>query len=163
MANKYCQNQTPNLKGEDIPPANPLKEIGTGLSDRVTVAYNNLSFTQACSEIINLVTTSNKYIDEQAPWSLYKQGEQTKVEEVLYSILESIRLSAYLLSPITPNLSSQIYQQLGFTIDFNQPASFPEKIPFQIHKSWGILPPQQPLGEAKPVFLRLELPEENPL
>ncbi|MDR9402003.1 MAG: methionine--tRNA ligase, partial [Halothece sp. Uz-M2-17] len=106
---------------------------------------------------------SNKYIDEQAPWSLYKQGEQTQVERVLYSILESIRLSAYLLSPITPTLSTEIYQQLGFTIDFNQPSSFNQETFFKTHQSWGILPPLQALGEAKPVFLRLELPEENPL
>lgn len=160
MAKKYCENETPNLKGEDIAVDNPLKEIGIELSDRVTDAYNNLRFSQACSEIIHLVTTSNKYIDEQAPWTLYKQGEQSQLEQVLYSILESIRLSAYLLSPITPTLSSQIYQQLGFSIDFNQP-SFNQEIPFNLHKCWGILPPQQPLGQAKPVFLRLELPEEN--
>ena len=163
MANKYCNNQSPNLKGEQIPAENPLKEIGMELSDRVTVAYNKLNFSEACKEIIHLVTNSNKYIDQQAPWSLYKQGKQAEVEEVLYSILESIRLSAYLLSPITPDLSSQIYQQLGFKIDFNQPSSFEPNINFDVHKSWGSLPPLQPLGEAKPVFLRLELPEESPL
>lgn len=163
MANKYCGNETPNLKGEDIPQDNPLKAIGVGLSDRVSEAYNALSFSQACQEIIHLVTTSNKYIDEQAPWTLYKQGEQTKVEAVLYSILESIRLSAYLLSPITPTLSSNIYQQLGFQIDFNKPSSLTQEISYNLHKCWGILPSLQPLGEAKPVFLRLELPEENPL
>jgi len=161
MAKKYCGNQVPNLKGEDIPADHPLKAIGTDLSDRVSDAYHNLSFSQACKAIINLVTTSNKYIDEQAPWSLYKQGEQTQVETVLYSILESIRLSAYLLSPITPTLSTEIYQQLGFTIDFNQPSSFNQETSFKRHQCWGILPPLQSLGEAKPVFLRLELPEEN--
>jgi methionyl-tRNA synthetase len=163
MANKYCHNQTPNLKGEDIAADHPLKQIGENLSDRAAHAYNNLSFSQACSEIIHLVSRSNKYIDEQAPWSLYKQGEQKQVEEVIYTILESIRLSAYLLSPITPTLSTQIYQQLGFSVDFNDSASFHQQLSFTTHKCWGILPPRQPLGKAKPVFLRLELPEENPL
>ncbi|PSO50843.1 MAG: methionine--tRNA ligase [Cyanobacteria bacterium SW_9_44_58] len=163
MAKKYCNNQAPNLKGEDIPSDHPLKQIGRGLSDRVAFAYNNLNFRQACSEISHLIANTNKYIDEQAPWSLYKQGEQQKVEQVIYSILASIRLSAYLLSPITPTLSSRIYQQLGFAIDFNQPSSFNDKIPFQVHQCWGIFPAQQPLGEAKPVFLRLEVPAENPL
>lgn len=163
MANKYCNNETPNLKGEDIAEDHPLKQIGKNLSDRAAHAYNNLSFSQACSEIIHLVSRSNKYIDEQAPWSLYKQGEQKQVEEVIYTILESIRLSAYLLSPITPTLSTQIYQQLGFSVDFNDSASFHQQLSFTTHKCWGILPPRQPLGKAKPVFLRLELPEENPL
>lgn len=163
MANKYCDHQTPNLEGKDIPNDNPLKQIGESLSKRVTAAYNDSNFSQACSEIINLVSRSNKYIDEQAPWHLYKQGEQNQVEIVIYSILESIRLSSYLLSPITPTLSSNIYQKLGFTIDFNQPSSFNQKATFKTHQYWGILPPQQSLGEAKPVFLRLEFPKENAL
>ena len=62
---------------------------------------------------------SNKFIDEQAPWSLYKQGKQQEVEAVLYAVLESVRLAAYLLSPIIPNISSDIYQQLGWGINFN--------------------------------------------
>lgn len=161
MAKKYCHNQTPNLKGEDIPKDNRLKQIGESLSDRVSFAYDELDFSQACSEILTLVSTSNKYIDEQAPWNLYKQGEQQQVEIVIYSILESIRLSSYLLSPITPTLSSKIYQQLGFNINFNKQSSFNQQAIFKTHQCWGILPPLQALGEAQPVFLRLELPEDT--
>jgi len=53
-------------------------------------------------------------------WTLYKQGQQQAVEQVLYAVLESVRLVAYLLSPIIPNVSSDIYQQLGFPTDFNE-------------------------------------------
>jgi len=163
MAKKYCNNQTPNLKGDDISQQNRLKQIGEFLSDRVTVAYDELDFSQACHQILTLVSASNKYIDEQAPWNLYKQGEQHQVEIVIYSILESIRLSSYLLSPIIPTVSSKIYQQLGFSINFNKQSSFNQQAIFNTHKCWGILPPLQPLAEAQPVFLRLEFPQENTL
>jgi len=76
---------------------------------------------QACKKVLTLVRASNKFIDEQAP-GLYKQGQQ--VEQVLYAVLESVRLVAYLLSPIIPNVSSDIYKQLGFPTDFNEKHKF---------------------------------------
>ena len=161
MAKKYCQGQIPRLKGVDVPDSNPLKEIGTQLSNRVTNAYESLIFNQACEEIFSLVRASNKFIDDQAPWQLYKQGEQAQVEQVLYSVLESVRLAAYLLSPIVPNLSSEVYRQLGFTLDFNDQKLVNQIAPFNAHSQWGNPLPNQGLSKPKPIFARLELPDSS--
>ena len=104
-----------------------------------------------------LVQTSNKFLDEEAPWSLYKQGKQAETEAVLYSVLESVRLTAYLLSPVIPGICNAIYEQLGFSVDFNQ-KTIAEVIDYKDHAAWGYLPPGQPLGKAAPVFQRIELP-----
>jgi methionyl-tRNA synthetase len=77
---------------------------------------------------------------------------------VLYEVLESVRLAAYLLSPIIPDISNDIYNQLGFDINFNNSNLINVSAPFNIHATWGILPKHQILGKAKPVFLRLEQP-----
>jgi methionyl-tRNA synthetase len=77
---------------------------------------------------------------------------------VLYTVLESVRLAAYLLSPIVPELSSNIYQQLGFSTHFNDKTQLNDSAPFNTHAQWGVLPPGQCLGEPRPVFPRLELP-----
>lgn len=161
MAKKYCQGKIPNLNGEQITNRNQLQEIGDQLSNRVTNAYESLLFSQACEEIFSLVRASNKFIDEQAPWQLYKQGKQAEVEQVLYSVLESVRLAAYLLSPIVPNLSREVYRQLGFTIDFNHRELINQIAPFAIHSKWGELPPNQDLSKPKPIFSRLELPDNS--
>lgn len=163
MANKYCQGRTPDLTGEDIAADHTLKSIGLELSDRVTTAYESLSFNQACEEIFALIRASNKFLDEQAPWSLYKQGKQPEVESVLYTVLESVRLSAYLLSPVIANLSNDIYQQLGFSYDFNNKTQVCKDMPFSQHAQWGFLPAHQKLGNPQPIFSRLELPSENAL
>jgi methionyl-tRNA synthetase len=158
MVKKYCQGQGPQLTAQDLPAGNALFVLGKTLGDRVIEAYDTLAFTQACEEIFTLVRASNKYIDETAPWSLFKQGLQREVEIVLYSVLESIRLAAYLLSPIIPNLSTAIYQQLGFTLDFNQWSELLPQANFEIHCQWGaFLLPKTP-NQAKPIFVRLELP-----
>ena len=105
----------------------------------------------------------NKFIDEQAPWRLFKEGKQAEVEQILYGVLESVRLAAYLLAPIIPNLSSKIYEQLGFSVDFNQSDRLNQVIPFTHHSQWGKLAVNQNLSKPQPIFAKLDLPsEENP-
>jgi methionyl-tRNA synthetase len=103
----------------------------------------------------------NKYIDDSAPWKLFKQQQQAEVEQILYAVLESVRLSAYLLSPVIPTTSSKIYQQLGFDWDFNHQEEIKEDADFQMHSGWGKLSLHKTLGKASPVFSKLELPPEN--
>ncbi|NER27294.1 MAG: methionine--tRNA ligase [Symploca sp. SIO1C4] len=158
MAHKYCDACVPNVSSSDILADNNLKAIGCQLSERTAKAYEALAFSEACREILALVRASNKFIDEQAPWSLYKQGQISAVERVLYTVLESVRLAAYLLSPIIPSISTDIYQQLGFAIDFNKPTLIQDCATYTTHAAWGCLPANQSLGKPKPVFVRLEQP-----
>ena len=162
MVKKYCQGQGPQVMATDLAPDNPLKALGSHLGEEVSSAYERLSFTDACEAIFTLVRAGNKYIDDMAPWKLFKQGSQKEVEDVLYSVLESIRLSAFLLSPIVPRLSTKIYQQLGFTWDFDQWRSPLEQAEeFNRHQSWGQLGVNQNLPPAQPIFTKLELPAEE--
>lgn len=160
MADKYCAGKVPEGANGDFETDRPLKTLGLSLGERVAAAYDALAFGRACEEILVLVRTCNKFLDDRAPWTLYKKGEQQEVEKVLYAVLESVRLSAYLLSPIVPGLSTAIYQQLGFSsIDFDRPSEIQENAPYASHAAWGTLPYQQDLGNPSPIFLRLELPE----
>ena len=161
MLKKYCQSTVPQLSSADYNSDHPLKSIGLTLGDRVSQAYENLQVSQACSEILILVRAVNKYIDDSAPWKLFKQEQHTEVEEILYAVLESIRLSAYLLSPIIPTTSSKIYEQLGFDQDFNQDYLVNEGFDFSVHSRWGELSISKTLGKASPVFSKLELPPED--
>jgi methionyl-tRNA synthetase len=158
MLLKYCQGRSLSLLGKDLATGNPLQEIGRELGDRVTKAYESLQFNLAVEEIFSLIRNCNKYIDESAPWALFKQEKQTQVEQVLYSVLESVRLSAYLLAPIIPSLSTKIYQQLGFDFNFNDKKSVNNSETFQHHSHWGELKANKLENKPVPVFSRLELP-----
>ncbi|MGB3238457.1 MAG: methionine--tRNA ligase [Geitlerinemataceae cyanobacterium] len=160
MAYKYCGGKVSPVGADDFDPDHPLKTLGVSLEERVAAAYDCLAFSRACEEILVLVRVCNKFLDDRAPWTLYKKGEQQEVERVLYAVLESVRLAAYLLSPIVPGLSTAIYQQLGFlSVDFDRPLEIQEVAPYATHSAWGTLPSQQDLGNPSPIFLRLELPE----
>ncbi|AFY65204.1 methionine--tRNA ligase [Geitlerinema sp. PCC 7407] len=159
MVHKYFGPQVPGVDGAAIPADHPLKSVGQTLGDRVAAAYDSLAFSEGCAAILSLAQLGNKFIDEQAPWKRYKEGDTEKVAEILYAVLESVRLAAYLLSPITPQLSTTIYQQLGFSINFDNDSLIDVDLPFATHATWGTLPASQSLSEPQPVFQRLEQPK----
>jgi methionyl-tRNA synthetase len=156
MVHKYFQGVIPEADLIGLSLEHPLKSLGVELGDRVTKHYNSLAFSYACNEILALIRAGNKYIDDQAPWKLYKQGEIASLALVLAAVLESVRISAYLLSPIVPDLSSKIYQQLGFNVDFNDSTQIRDTLEFYSHRAWGILLRGQSLSPPQPIFQKLE-------
>ncbi len=161
MVKKYCKGEGPQVTGAELAANHPLARLGRPLAEKAIASYEALAFHQVCEDIFVLIRAGNKYIDEIAPWSLFKTGEQREVEKVLYSVLESMRLAAYLLSPMIPSLSTKIYTQLGYDLDFNQAKEVAVLAPFASHSQWGLFPCHRALPAAQPIFARLELPEES--
>ena len=132
---------------------------------QVDIAYQNLAFKDACEAIFTLVRASNKYVDDLAPWTLFKQDKQVELAQVLAAVLESARLCAYFLSPIVPKISTDIYQQLGLKVDFDlvcgdrhselDRSLLPDD--WEQHREWGMLQADRLLGEPQPIFTKLEL------
>ena len=160
MLKKYCQSRVPQLSSADYDSDHPLKSIGMDLGTRVTQMNENLQFSRGCEEILDLARSCNKYIDDSAPWTLFKEGKQAQIEQILYAVLESVRLSAYLLSPVIPEISTKIYQQLGFDWNFDIADSDRAAEDFSVHSRWGELTFKETLDKASPVFSKLESPLE---
>ncbi len=161
MAKRYCNQAVPSVSGDRFSPDHELKTLGITLGDRAAHAYDALAFSEACTAALALAQASNKFLDQQAPWTRYKEGDQQAVEEILYAVLESVRLVAYVLSPIVPRLSTAIYQQLGFEGDFDD-AGVGDRFPYADHNQWGALPAHQTLQNPTPVFPKIEVPVEVP-
>ena len=159
MAIKYFDGDISSVDPQHISADNPLKELGEKAGKAFLEAYTDLNFSKASEIALNLARQGNKYIDDQAPWSLYKQGEEDQVKIVIYSVLETVRLSAFLLSPIIPEISSNIYQQLGLSIGFTDNLILRQQGNlFSSQSNWGVLSPNQPLGKPSPVFQKLQPP-----
>ncbi len=151
MVHKYCNHVVPSSgSGKLASLTDPVIDSARGLGDRVATAYSNLAFRQVCEEILNLVWSCNKLIDDVAPWKLFKSGEQDSIDESLYTVLEAARIAAYLLSPITPRLSALVYSQLGLEFLESSPPDWEQA-------KWGILIEGQPLPQPNPIFQRLEV------
>jgi methionyl-tRNA synthetase len=108
MTNKYFDGQVPQSQY-----AKPGVLHTAGVAD-VRQAYENYDFQKAAELILQLVDWANKQINDQEPWTLFKEGKTQELADLMYTVLETLRQVAILLSPITPVLSDEIWTQLGY-------------------------------------------------
>ncbi|XP_059457967.1 methionine--tRNA ligase, chloroplastic/mitochondrial isoform X2 [Corylus avellana] len=53
---------------------NPFQDTVEKLVEKTRVHYEQLSLSSACEAILEIGNAGNSYMDERAPWSLFKQG-----------------------------------------------------------------------------------------
>ena len=112
MDNKYFDGVVPKKKlsadidGEFIAFAENCRDTMFEQMDTYHVA-------EACDTVFSLFRRANKYIDETTPWTLAKNGETDRLSDVIYNLLETIRLGAVMLEPFMPATSEKILAQLG--------------------------------------------------
>ncbi|KAL0294905.1 UNVERIFIED_CONTAM: Methionine--tRNA ligase, chloroplastic/mitochondrial [Sesamum calycinum] len=155
LLRKNCQS-TITVDSAIAAEGNAFKDIVGNLVDKARQHYENLELSSACEAVLEIGTAGNVYIDEKAPWSLFKQGESgfETASKDLVIVLEAIRIVAIALSPITPSLSLRIYTQLGYSEDQFNAVSWSET-------RWGGLKFGHITTEPKPVFARIELETDS--
>ena len=80
----------------------------------------NYKLTEALNEIWSFVKSCNKHINDEKLWEMEKDNQVKH----LYSLLESIRISALLLSPFIPETSEKIFTQLNVKSSLIKEAKF---------------------------------------
>ena len=148
MVEKFCGRTIPapgpreSIDEELINMAENLPEIEENL-------VNSMQLNAAIKEIWKLVGRANKYIDETSPWSLAKDPtKKERLDTVLYNLLETLRVTAVHISPIMPNISKKILDQLGIT---DETLSTWESV-----KKWGGLPSGLKVSRKEIIFPRIE-------
>ena len=115
-------------------------------------ALDKFGWGNALQAAWTLVSATNKYLDEKAPWSLAKKGDIEGMNTAVYNALEATRLSAYLLSPVMPYAAREIATQLGIGIaDFNPDGSW------ETNTTFGQLESGSKIGTPTPLFPRIDI------
>jgi methionyl-tRNA synthetase len=115
----------------------------------LTESMDRLEVSTALTAIFKLVSRTNKYIDEAAPWALAKQPEsRERLQTVLYTMAESLRLTAFYLEPFLVETPQKIREQLGV-----------EPCPGEYfdRARWGGLTPGITVRKGNPIFPRIEV------
>ncbi len=73
---------------------------------------------------------ANKYIDETAPWTLAKNGDNERLATVMYNLAETGRILAVLLVPYLTSTPGLIWEQLGLD-------GSPSDAGWDTAKTWG--------------------------
>ena len=93
-----------------------LLESVYDLIDTLRVHFDSQEFHFALEKIWAAVASANKYIDEQAPWTLKKSNTE-RMGTVLNTLVEVLRCLAVILQPIMPRSSNEMLNQLNVPID----------------------------------------------
>lgn len=109
----------------------------------------NLSFDRALKAIWEFIGAANKYIDSAAPWSLAKEGKDTKLDSVMFTLFEAIRQVAVMINPFMPETGQKMFRQLGIAQkkDLHTITSL---------KKWGGLPGGTKTFRGPALFPRIE-------
>ncbi|TAD87718.1 MAG: methionine--tRNA ligase [Alphaproteobacteria bacterium] len=70
------------------------------------------SFHRALEAVWDVISAANRYVDEQAPWSLRKT-DPPRMATVLYVLAEVVRCAAVLVQPVMPDSATKLLRQLG--------------------------------------------------
>lgn len=151
MINKY-------FDGEVKDPKDYSNELSLSLNNDIDKYINDminhiddLHLNFALSDIWNIISRTNKYIDETMPWVLYKEKKEDELKLVMSDLVESLRKIAILIYPFMKNTSKEILKQLGndkYDIKFE---NIYNKRDFILNKV---------VSKGEPIFVRLDPQEE---
>jgi len=148
MAMKYCKGSVPaapTSTGADT----LLSDTASRVLEEVEASFRELTFHKALMSIWELINTANRYIVENEPWNLAKDpANQCRLNEVLYSLLETLRVVAVLIAPFMPGSSEKMMTSLGI--------ANPEQENFDTIRTWGGLTAGNSLTRGDALFPRID-------
>jgi methionyl-tRNA synthetase len=115
MIAKNCDGRLPE-PGEPGEADRALLEAAGDLLERLRGAYRVQAFNKALEATWEVIGAANRYIDEQAPWTLRK-SDPARMGAVLYTVAETVRRLAILSQPVMPGSMGRMLDQLGVPED----------------------------------------------
>lgn len=151
MINKYFGGQVPayveNVTDFDA-------DLAKVVAENIEEFHKQMSavdFPRALDAVWNIISRTNKYIDETAPWVLAKEdGDKGQLAAVMAHLAASLRVVAHLIQPFMMTTSNAIMEQLGLSGKFDlenlELSGFPENVTV--------------VSKGTPIFPRLDMDEE---
>ena len=120
MVNKYNAGVLPEYKGHVTEFDKDLEEFTLEQINKYEKNMDEYVVNNALIELWQVVTRTNKYIDETAPWVLAKEEKKEELDSVMYHLVENLRKIAILLYPFMKETSLNMFNQLGIVNEENR-------------------------------------------
>ncbi len=115
-------------------------------------SMDNFKFNQALSSIWSLIGSTNKFTDVATPWIMVKdESKHGELADTLYTLAETLRIVATLISPFMPTTPKEIYKQLNINSDITT---------YESIKTFGLLNKDVKITKGDVIFPRLDLNKE---
>ncbi|MBS5424470.1 methionine--tRNA ligase [Streptococcus sp.] len=151
MINKYFGGKVPayveNVTDFDA----DLSKVVAENIEEFHKQMNAVDFPRALDAVWNIISRTNKYIDETAPWVLAKEdSNKEQLAAVMAHLAASLRVVAHLIQPFMMTTSNAIMEQLGLSGTFDlenlELSGLPENVTV--------------VSKGTPIFPRLDMDEE---
>ena len=155
MMNKYFDGVIPNNVGHKNDVDEELEKTVIEKVQAVEEAMDTVHVSNALSILWEIISRSNKYIDETAPWILAKsedEEDKLKLQSVMYHLAENLRIVAVLLQPFMPETSIKMFKQLGIEDQ--------ELQTWESAEQYGKIGSLKVIEKGEPLFVRLDQEEE---
>ncbi|WP_407305950.1 methionine--tRNA ligase [Desulfosporosinus sp. SB140] len=148
MVVKFREGVVPR-PGQDTSLEQELKTLSSEVKKSVDESFQRCDLASALEQIWRFVARCNKYVDETAPWALAKQtDQQERLDTVLYTFVECIRILGILTAPFMPGIPPRICALLS---------SNEQLICWQEADQWGIITPGTYVHKGEQLFPRIDV------
>ncbi len=109
------------LKGE-VPAWSPgarsdYERLTEGMVDRYEASMERLAFDEALDAMWQSVQAANRYVEEKKPWQLARLESKGALEDALRALLELLRTTSLLCTPVMPMKAAEMRRQLGLPVE----------------------------------------------
>lgn len=120
--------------GGIVPTPGPFTEADTEMLDAAAALHAGVreqfleqAFHRALESVWDVVVAANRYVDQQAPWTLRKT-DFARMETVLYVLAEVVRQVALILQPVMPASTEKLLDQVAVPADRRSFADFTTRL-----------------------------------
>ncbi len=116
MVERYFEGEIPAFVTSEIKEDKELELTMKEVVQEVEETMDKMEFSVSLSAIWKLISRTNKYVDETAPWVLAKdEAQKERLGNVMAHLAESLRITGILLKPFLTEAPNQVFEQLGIS------------------------------------------------
>ena len=151
MVNKYFEGIVPDNIGLINEVDKEFEDTTIQAIKKAEKEIEDLEIANALADIWSVISRTNKYIDETAPWALAKQGDTEKLQSTMYHLIENLRKIGILLMPFMEKTAINLLNQIGLDKEQKWESIY----------SYESMPKcTKVIEKGEPLFMRLNVEEE---
>lgn len=154
MIDKYFDGEISQFNKSETNEDKELERVISETVVKVEASMEEMQFSVALTEIWQLISRTNKYIDETAPWVLARDEDQKdRLGNVMAHLAESLRVVGVMLQSFLTESPREIFKQLGIEDESLQTWD-------SAHEQ-GHIKAGTKIQKGDPIFPRLDVEEES--
>ena len=125
--------------------------VASSMIGKIELLMDDLKINEAISQIWQVISKANKYIDLSMPWILAKENNKERLNQVLYNLVETIRIIAIGLRFFMVEVPDKIFDQIGVSDELKK---------WDSARNFGLLENGTKVFKSGNLFPRLEVDKE---